>query len=93
MNYISNFSSKYIKERFEESFYFDQPEHMFFDRKWKIIVLNIKYPFFNPLYTDGLFLLVWYNRLGIVHCIYLGVSGYNLKIYHILSEDRFTFIV
>ena len=24
-------------------------------------------------------LLGWYNKLGIVHCTYLGVSGYNLK--------------
>ena len=30
----------------------------------------------NPLYTNGLFLLVWYNNLGIVHCTYLEVSGY-----------------
>ena len=33
----------------------------------------------NPLYTNGLFLLVCYNKLGIVHCTYLGVSGYNCK--------------
>ena len=31
---------------------------------------------FNPLYTDGFFLLVWYNKPGIVYCTYLGVSGY-----------------
>ena len=30
---------------------------------------------FNPLYTNGFFLLVWYNKLGIAHCTYLGVSG------------------
>ena len=33
----------------------------------------------NPLYTNGFFLLVSYNQLGIVHCTYLGVSGYNSK--------------
>ena len=33
----------------------------------------------NPFYTNGLFLLVGYNKLGMVHCTYLGVSGYNLK--------------
>ena len=33
----------------------------------------------NPLYKNGFFLLVWYNKLGIVHCTYLGVSGYNFK--------------
>ena len=32
--------------------------------------------YINPLYTNhGFFLLVWYNKLGIVHCTYLGVSG------------------
>ena len=38
----------------------------------------------NPLYTNGFFLLVWYNKLGIVYCTYLGVSGYNVffKILH-----------
>ena len=33
----------------------------------------------NPLYTNGFFLLVWYNKLGIIHCTYLGVSGYNFQ--------------
>ena len=42
----------------------------------------------NPLYTNGFFLLVWYNKPGIVHCIYLGVSGYILKCI-LLSEDDF----
>ena len=44
---------------------------------------------FQPLYTNGFFLLVWYNKLGIVHCIYLGVSCYNFQKYCILlSEDH-----
>ena len=30
---------------------------------------------FNPLHTNG-FLLVCYDKLGIVHCSYLGVAGY-----------------
>ena len=34
---------------------------------------------FCPMYTNGFFLLVRYKTLGIVHCTYLGVSGYNLK--------------
>ena len=29
----------------------------------------------NPWYTIGFFLLVRYNKLGIVHCTNLGVSG------------------
>ena len=33
----------------------------------------------NPLYTYGLFQLVWYNKLRIVHCTYLGVYGYNFQ--------------
>ena len=33
---------------------------------------------FNPLYTNGFFLLVLYNKLCMIHCIYLGVSGYIL---------------
>ena len=32
----------------------------------------------NSLYTNGLFLLDCNNALGIVHCTYLGVAGYNL---------------
>ena len=35
----------------------------------------------NPLYNNGLFLLVGNNKFGIVHCTYLGVSGYRLKKY------------
>ena len=44
----------------------------------------------NPLYTNGFFLLAWYNKLGIVHCTYLGVSSYNLqKICILLFGDLF----
>ena len=32
---------------------------------------------FNILHTNGFFHLVWYDKLGIVHSTYLGVSGYN----------------
>ena len=46
---------------------------------------------FNPLYTNEFFLLAWYNKHGIVHYTYLGVSGYVFfKYCIILSEDRFT---
>ena len=46
----------------------------------------------NPLCNKGFFLLVWCNRLGIVHCTFIGVSGYNFKkILHFLSEDLFYF--
>ena len=42
----------------------------------------------NPLYTNGFFLLVQYDKLGIVHCTHLGVSDYNFqKICILLSED------
>ena len=34
---------------------------------------------FNPLYSNGFLPLVWCNELGIVQCICLGVSGFNLK--------------
>ena len=33
----------------------------------------------NPLYTNSLFLLVYFNRLWTVQCTYLGVSGYNFS--------------
>ena len=33
----------------------------------------------NPLYTNGFFLLVLNYKIGIVHCTYLGVSGYNFR--------------
>ena len=46
----------------------------------------------NPLYTDEFFLLVGYNKVGIVHYTYLGMSGYNFVKYCILSsEDLFTY--
>ena len=32
----------------------------------------------NPLYINGFFLIVLYNKLGMVHCIYLELSGYIL---------------
>ena len=34
---------------------------------------------FNHLHTNGFFFLFWYNKLGIIHCTYLGVSGYNIQ--------------
>ena len=37
-------------------------------------------------YTNGFCLLVWYNKLGIVHCTYLGVSGY------IVEEILYSFV-
>ena len=44
------------------------------------------------LYTNEFFHLVRYNKLGIVHCMYLGVSGYSFKEYCIfLSEVHFYF--
>ena len=48
---------------------------------------------FNPLYTNGFFLLVLCNKIGMVHCTYIGVSRYNFKIKYciLLSEDLFTF--
>ena len=38
--------------------------------KWKCI---------KPLYSDGFFSLIWYNKFGIVYCTYLGVLGYNFQ--------------
>ena len=44
---------------------------------------------FNPLYTNGFFSLVC-NKLGTVHCTYLGVSGYaSKKKCILLYEDLF----
>ena len=40
---------------------------------------------FNPLYTNGLFRLVWNKKLGRVHCAYIGVKVTILKT--ILPED------
>ena len=34
-----------------------------------------------PLYTYGFFLLIGYNKHRIVHCKYLGMSGYNFQKY------------
>ena len=35
----------------------------------------------DPLYTYGFFLLVWYNKFRIVHCIYQGVSPCQVIIF------------
>ena len=35
---------------------------------------------FNHFIPNGFFLLVCYNKLGMVHCIYQGVTGYNFQI-------------
>ena len=34
----------------------------------------------NPLCTNGFSLLVWYNKHGLTHLIYQGVTGSNFKI-------------
>ena len=36
---------------------------------------------FNPFQTNGIFHKVTYNKVRIVHCIYLGVTGYNFQKY------------
>ena len=59
-----------------------------YGQEWKKRITYI-----NHLYTyvNGFFLLVWYNMFGIVHCTYVGMSGYNFfkKYCIILSEDLF----
>ena len=35
----------------------------------------------SPLYTNGFFLLVWYNKLRIAHYTYLGVSDHTFQNY------------
>ena len=60
----------------------------FFMKSWKYLLCcslfigrNLDLPLsINPLYSDGLFHLIWYNKLGMVHCIYWGVTGYNFQI-------------
>ena len=48
--------------------------------------------YYISLYTNEFFLLVCYNKLGIVHCAYLGVSGYNFqKILYSFCLKIFTF--
>ena len=44
-----------------------------------------------PLNTNGFFFLVLYNKLGIAHCTYLGVSGFKfLKI--LISKRNIVFL-
>ena len=33
----------------------------------------------NPFHTNVIFHKITYNKVRIVHCIYLGVTGHNLK--------------
>ena len=53
----------------------------------KIFVLSIcEWSFYTgfTVYAKIFFILVWYVELGMVHCIYLGVSGYNFsKLLHL----------
>ena len=44
---------------------------LFFFSNKAYVVGSFEHPkhMFNPLYTNGLFLLVWYNKLRIVHCL------------------------
>ena len=36
--------------------------------------------YFNPLCTNGFFILVLYNKLGMVNCLYPGATGKNFQI-------------
>ena len=47
---------------------------------------------FNPLYTNGFIHLVLYIKLRIVHCIFLGMSGYDFEknIVFFCLETHFT---
>ena len=46
----------------------------------------------NPLYSNGFFHLIWNNFIGMVHCIYPGVSGCSLKrkLYSFVWNSFFT---
>ena len=54
----------------------------FIPARWNIIN-------FWPLITNGLFVLVFHNKLCSVHCTYLGVPGYNFNKNMFLFEDLF----
>ena len=49
------------------------------------------YPLPYSLCTNGFVLLVWYNKLGLVHCIYRRDTSYNfqIKLYFILWRSLF----
>ena len=42
-------------------------------------ILSLSPTCLTPLYINGFFLLLWYDKYGIVHYTYWGVSGCNLK--------------
>ena len=46
----------------------------------------------NPLYTNGFFFLVWYNKLGIVHCTYHGCQVIIFKNYCILLSENLLYL-
>ena len=57
--------------------------------------------FINPLYTNGFLLLVWYNKLRIVHCILSqsynpirkGPEFYTTKCCRIVCARKFAHLI
>ena len=47
----------------------------------------------NPLCTNGFFLLVRYNKLGTVNCIYGGVRGYNFQNKIVILSLKIVFVL
>ena len=45
----------------------------------------------NPLGTNEFFLLVWYNKPEMVHCIYPGVTGYNFQVKFVFLSLKIVF--
>ena len=47
----------------------------------------------KTLCPNEIFLLVLYSKLGIVHCIYLGGTGYNLQIKIVFLSLKIVFVL
>ena len=47
----------------------------------------------SPLCTNGFFLLVWCNKLWMVHCIYWGVTGYHFHIRIVFLSQKIIFVL
>ena len=75
---------------------FGQMKHISLFNFWRHSVLKAEAQFimhnacFSLIYTDGGFLLVWYDKIGIVHYTYRGVIiHYFPERCYYFSEDRF----
>ena len=64
------------------------------EESFSIQTVNMRIELYiNPFQTNGIFHKATYNNVSMVHCVYWGVTGYNLKKNIVFLNLKINFIL